>query len=443
MSSSKLAALVATLASIASVSAHGKVSGIVAGGVYHPGYTINYAYSPTHPPLVAWSVPEDKDTGYINPGNFSNPDIICHKGATPGELYATVAAGSTVELQWTDWPESHHGPVIDYLANCNGECTSADKTALKFNKIAAQGMFDHTAQPGNWASDKLIAANNSWTVTIPKNVAPGNYVLRHEIIALHSANNKDGAQNYPQCVNLKVTGSGTDKLAAGTPGMELYKPDDAGIFVNIYDTLPSYSIPGPKLHSGASSPSSDPPTTSKSTSAGYGPPSTTSSSSPEETAPGNEYGSTSSQEAAASSSSSSPTTLPPYPTPTSNSTTTTFPIIHQQPSSTKPTKKPCTTKPKSTSLPTSIPETQPTAPVSTPTTTPSAPSNEPETEPEPEPETEPSTTNPTNPPSKPNFSSMTTADLFAWLDMIVAELKSRLGGTTRKIRRHTRDFVAV
>ncbi|KAI4094190.1 MAG: hypothetical protein LQ339_007533 [Xanthoria mediterranea] len=343
MSYSKLAALVATLASIASVSAHGKVSGIVAGGVYHPGYTINYAYSPTHPPLVAWSVPEDKDTGYVNPGNFSNPDIICHKGATPGELYATVAAGSTVELQWTDWPEPHHGPVIDYLANCNGECTSTEKTALRFNKIGAQGMFDHTNQPGNWASDKLIATNNSWTVTIPKNVAPGNYVLRHEIIALHSANNKDGAQNYPQCVNLKVTGSGTDKLASGTPGMELYKPDDAGIFVNIYDTLPSYSIPGPKLHSGASSPSSsDPPPVSTSTSAGYGSPSTTSSS-PGETAPSNEY--------------------------------------------------------------------------------------------------EPSSS--TNPPATPNFSSMTTADLFAWLDMIVAELKSRLGSKTSKMRRHTRDFVAV
>ncbi|CAL8584780.1 hypothetical protein XPA_010366 [Xanthoria parietina] len=441
MSYFKLAALVAALASIASVSAHGKVSGIVAGGVYHPGYTINYAYSPTHPPLIAWSVPGDKDTGYINPGNFSNPDIICHKGATPGELYATVAAGSTVELQWTTWPESHHGPVIDYLANCNGECTSADKTALKFNKIAAQGMFDHTNQPGKWASDKLIAANNSWTVTIPKTVAPGNYVLRHEIIALHSANKQDGAQNYPQCVNLKVTGSGTDKLASGTPGMELYKPDDAGIFVNIYDTLPSYSIPGPKLHSGASSPSSsDPPTTSTSTSAGYGSPSTTSSSSssPEATAPGNEYGSTSSQEAAASSSSSSPTTLPPYPTPTSNSTTTTTSPIHHQPSSTKPTKKPCTTKTKSTSVPTSIPETQPTSSIPTTTTTPSAPVTEPETETN----TEPSSTTDTTP-SKPNFSSMTTADLFAWLDKIVAELKSRLGGKTQKIRRHTRDFVAV
>ncbi|KAL8750522.1 MAG: hypothetical protein Q9199_007006, partial [Rusavskia elegans] len=288
MSTFKLVALAAALASISSVSAHGKVSGIVAGGVYHPGYTINYAYSPSHPPLAAWSVPEDKDTGFINPGSFSNPDVICHKGATPGELYATVAAGSTVELQWTDWPESHHGPVIDYLANCNGECTSVDKTALKFNKIDAQGMFDHTTQPGNWASDKLIAANNSWTVTIPKNVAPGNYVLRHELIALHSANNKDGAQNYPQCINLKVTGSGTDKLASGTPGMELYKPDDAGIFVNIYDTLTNYTIPGPELYSGAS-PSSETPTTSTSTSADYGSPSTTSS--PEETSPTNEYGS--------------------------------------------------------------------------------------------------------------------------------------------------------
>ncbi|KAL8658769.1 MAG: hypothetical protein Q9226_000794 [Calogaya cf. arnoldii] len=448
MSTFKLAALAAALASLSTVSAHGKVTGIVAGGAYHPGYVIGYAYSPSHPPLAAWSVPDDKDTGFINPGNYSNPDVICHKGATPGELYATVAAGSTVELQWSEWPESHHGPVIDYLANCNGECTSVEKTALKFNKIAAGGMIEHKApyQPGTWASDKVIAANNSHTVTIPKNVAPGNYVLRHEMIALHSANKADGAQNYPQCINLKVTGSGSDKLASGTPGMELYKPDDAGIFVNIYNTLTSYTIPGPKLYSGAS-PLSETPTTS--TSADSGSPTTTSS--PGETSPTEEYGSASSQEAASSSTLSSSSALPPYPTPTSNSTS-----IHTPG---KKGKKPCTTKTKSPSLSTSTPET-PTTPSDTiPTTTPSTPSNqtEPVTEPETETETEtePETgaetgtdtetdteTAPTaTVPSKSKLTTMTTAELFEWLDMIVAELKSRLG--SKKIRRHTRDFMGL
>ncbi|KAL9598182.1 MAG: hypothetical protein Q9219_004679 [cf. Caloplaca sp. 3 TL-2023] len=216
----------------------------------YPGYTIGFTYTDNPPPVVGWSIPEDKDSGYVNPGNYSNLDIICHKGATPAQKYVTVAAGGTVELQWSKWPESHHGPVIDYLANCNGECTSVDKTKLLFNKIDELGLLDYSSMPGNWASDKLIAANNSWTVTVPQSLAPGNYVLRHEIVALHSAQNPDGAQNYPQCINLQVTGYGADRLASGTLGMALYKPNDAGIAVNIYEKL-TYTIPGPKLYSGS------------------------------------------------------------------------------------------------------------------------------------------------------------------------------------------------
>ena len=164
-----------------------------------------------------------------------------------------VTAGETVELQWTAWPASHHGPVIDYLANCNGECTAVDKTTLLFNKIDGVGLIDDVSMPGIWAADQLIAANNSWTVTIPASIAPGSYVLRHEIIALHSAENADGAQNYPQCVNLQVVGAGTDRLSSGTLGTELYSPSDPGVQVNIYTSLSTYIVPGPSLFSGASS----------------------------------------------------------------------------------------------------------------------------------------------------------------------------------------------
>lgn len=83
-------------------------------------------------------------------------------------------------------------------------------------------------------------------MTIPANLKPGNYVLRHEIIALHSASNADGAQNYPQCVNLKVTGSGTEQ-PEGTLGTALYSADDEGINFNLYTTFDSYPIPGPAL----------------------------------------------------------------------------------------------------------------------------------------------------------------------------------------------------
>ncbi|MCJ1394314.1 hypothetical protein MMC18_007192 [Xylographa bjoerkii] len=238
------------------VAAHGIVTGIVAGGTYYQGYNPSFQFTNPIPKVAGWSSPEDLSLGFIDPSNYTNPDIICHLGATPGATYATVAAGGTVELQWSVWPSSHHGPVIDYLANCNGDCTNVDKTTLQFNKIDGVGLISDTAAPGIWASDQLIAANNSWTVIIPATIASGSYVLRHEIIALHSAENDNGAQNYPQCVNLNITGIGADGLSSGTLGTSLYTPTDAGILFNIYITPLSYNVPGPALLIGAVQPTS-------------------------------------------------------------------------------------------------------------------------------------------------------------------------------------------
>ena len=59
----------------------------------------------------------------------------------------------------------------------------------------------------------------------------------------------NGAQNYPHCINLKVTGSGTDKLSSGTLGTALYKPGQPGIEIDIYKPL-QYQMPGPPLYKG-------------------------------------------------------------------------------------------------------------------------------------------------------------------------------------------------
>jgi len=56
------------------------------------------------------------------------------------------------------------------------------------------------------------------------------------------------------CINLKISGSGTEKPclsgAVCKKGTELYTPTDKGILINIYTTLSSYPIPGPKVWSG-------------------------------------------------------------------------------------------------------------------------------------------------------------------------------------------------
>ncbi|KAL2842802.1 glycosyl hydrolase family 61-domain-containing protein [Aspergillus pseudodeflectus] len=261
--------LTALLGTAASVLGHGYVTSIDVDGTTYGGYLIDTYYYESNPPeIIAWSTTAT-DTGYVAPTAYDDPDIICHRGAEPGALSAEIAPGGSVTLYWSTWPTDHHGPVISYLAECGGDCASVDKTTLEFFKIDEGGLIDNSAVPGTWASDELIAANFSRTITIPSDIKSGNYVLRHEIIALHGAGTLDAAQNYPQCVNLKVTGSGT-ATPAGTLGTELYKDTDAGILVNIWNALSSYEIPGPALYtagSGTATSSSSSSSSSSSTSA--------------------------------------------------------------------------------------------------------------------------------------------------------------------------------
>lgn len=191
---SRTAAAVLALASASNVAAHGHITNIVINGVSYLGFDgPAYPYTPNPPPTIGWII-DDTDNGFVAPAAFGDPDIICHRSATPAPGHAVVAAGDKISLQWTvPWPDSHHGPVIDYLAKCDGLCENVDKTQLKFFKIDGAGWISG-ANPGVWATDTLIADNSTWLVQIPADIAPGNYVLRHEIIALHSAGSVNGAQ---------------------------------------------------------------------------------------------------------------------------------------------------------------------------------------------------------------------------------------------------------
>ncbi|CAM1505820.1 Fc.00g114570.m01.CDS01 [Cosmosporella sp. VM-42] len=250
--SSTTRTLVSALVGAVSVAAHGHVNNIVVNGVSYAGYDVTKLPYMSDPPVVVGWSSEATDNGFVAPDAFSDPDIICHKGALNAKGHAQVAAGDSIYIQWDTWPESHHGPVLDYLASCGTSgCESVDKEALKFFKIDEVGLVDGSAAPGQYGADELIANGNGWLVEIPSSIKPGFYVLRHEIIALHSAGQENGAQNYPQCFNLEITGSGTEQ-PEGTLGTELYKADDEGILFNIYTTLSDYPVPGPTVIAGAS-----------------------------------------------------------------------------------------------------------------------------------------------------------------------------------------------
>jgi len=237
------------------VAGHGIVTKIVAGTKTYQGYNPNFQYMPTPPPTIGWAAPATQDMGPV-PGDPSNPDIICQRGATNAKTSAEIAAGDMVSVQWTPWPASHKGPMLDYLADCGGDCSTVDKSTLKFFKIDGVGMTGLTGTPSNYADDDMIAANNTWSVKIPATIKAGNYVLRHETIALHQAQAAGGAQYYPQCVNLQVTGGGSD-VPAGVLGTQLYKATDPGVMFNIYQqfkALSDYPVPGPPLYVAGGSP---------------------------------------------------------------------------------------------------------------------------------------------------------------------------------------------
>ncbi|PSN64964.1 glycoside hydrolase, partial [Corynespora cassiicola Philippines] len=225
--------------------AHGTVPSLLIDGESKQGFLLDYYYAQQNggeiPEHYGWYA-ENLDNGFVAPNAFGEPDIICHKNAKPASATTSVAAGGKVEFQWTAWPESHMGPVITYVANCGGDCATVDKTTLKFVKIDEAGYED-----GQWAAIKMIANNNTWPVTVPETLAPGNYVFRHEIIALHGGGDLNGAQNYPQCFNIEITGSGTDN-PEGVLGTELYTPEDAGIHFSPYQGTIDYPIPGPALY---------------------------------------------------------------------------------------------------------------------------------------------------------------------------------------------------
>ncbi|KAB8262210.1 glycosyl hydrolase family 61-domain-containing protein [Aspergillus pseudonomiae] len=249
MSLSKVASVL--LASVSLVAGHGYVSSIEVDGTTYGGYLVDTYYYESDPPeLIAWST-NATDDGYVAPTAYDSSDIICHRGSAPAALSAPVAPGGTVKMTWNTWPDDHHGPVITYLAKCSGSCSDVDKTSLEFFKVDAGGLIDDTDIPGTWASDQLIDDSYSRSITIPTDIEAGYYVLRHEIIALHGAEDLDGAQNYPQCINLQVTGSGT-AAPSGTLGTALYKDTDPGIYVDIWQSLSSYTIPGPSLYTAGS-----------------------------------------------------------------------------------------------------------------------------------------------------------------------------------------------
>ncbi|KAK4099123.1 carbohydrate-binding module family 1 protein [Parathielavia hyrcaniae] len=174
----------------------------------------------------------------------------------------TVQAGSQVTGAWlhtltSTGPDatadnkvidsSHKGPITVWMKKvADATRNPSSGPGGGWFKIAEEGLSN-----GRWGVDNLIAAGGIHKATIPTCIENGDYLLRFEILALHSAYDLRGAQFYMECAQIRVTGgTGTGRPATvSIPGV--YSANDPGIHVMIYNNRgqpypSSYSIPGPR-----------------------------------------------------------------------------------------------------------------------------------------------------------------------------------------------------
>ncbi|EIW63682.1 uncharacterized protein TRAVEDRAFT_34449 [Trametes versicolor FP-101664 SS1] len=242
-----LAALGLALIAPTVVNAHGYIHTYEIGGTSYSGWLpFSDPYESPVPSRIERKIPSD---GPIL--DVTSSDLACNKGGETGvKAIATAAAGSKITFDWQSWPADHMGPVTTYMTDCKGDCSTFDASNAKWFKIDAAGYTN-----GQWAATQLIANGAKWTSTIPSELKAGEYLVRHEIIALHDAG---APQFYPSCAQVKVTGSGT-QVPSGSSLVSIPGLYTIAEFPDIWsDSFKSFSIPGPAVaFSGSDSGSGD------------------------------------------------------------------------------------------------------------------------------------------------------------------------------------------
>ncbi|KZV93254.1 hypothetical protein EXIGLDRAFT_674276 [Exidia glandulosa HHB12029] len=182
----------------------------------------------------------------------TSADMACNIAAASAPNTCAVKAGDTlsVEMHQQAGDRScaseaiggqHYGPIMIYLAKVSNAATAVGASSNWF-KISEGGLMSNN--PDYFANQVLNDNCGHWTFKLPSDIAPGDYLLRAETIALHTASTSGQAQFYMSCYQLQISGTGT----ASPPTVKIpgaYSASDPGILVNIHQNLTTYKIPGP------------------------------------------------------------------------------------------------------------------------------------------------------------------------------------------------------
>lgn len=240
------------------VSAHGYVSAVAIDGQLYNGNPPN-SHKPFASPIRMISIP-------FPIYGANNTNLTCGNSAQKAQVVAAAKPGSKLTFSWqsgntspgqTHWPHDT-GPMMTYMAACEGTtCDNFDASGAKWFKIHQVGLQNiGSANAQRVWYQKEIMNGNSLTVPLPNNIKPGDYLVRHEILALHLAN-EGKAEYYPSCTQIRISGSGT-----GVPSQTVsfpggYHDSDPGILdLHVYDPGANYTFPGPPVDTLAASDSS-------------------------------------------------------------------------------------------------------------------------------------------------------------------------------------------
>jgi hypothetical protein len=170
--------------------------------------------------------------------NLNSDQMTCYERSpgTPASGTLDVQAGSPVTFGIN--PNLYHpGPVNVYMAK-------APSTAASFNGKGNVWFKIFEDKPTATSSSITWPNYNqaSQTVTIPRCIANGEYLIRFEQIGLHSAG---APQLYISCAQVRVSGgsgSASPNLLS-FPGS--YSMSDPGLSANIWWPIPTnYKAPG-------------------------------------------------------------------------------------------------------------------------------------------------------------------------------------------------------
>ncbi|KAI1848582.1 hypothetical protein JX265_011564 [Neoarthrinium moseri] len=196
--------------------------------------------------------------------DVSSTAIRCNAGTSPVASKCNVKAGDTVTIEIHQQPGdrscnteaiggAHYGPVQAYLSKVSNSAT-ADGSDGFFKIYADTWAKNPSGSSGDddyWGTKDINTCCGRLNVKIPTDVAPGDYLLRAEALALHTASSSGQAQFYMTCYQLTISGSGTANPATVKfPGA--YQASDPGILVDIHAKMSTYIAPGPTVYSGGS-----------------------------------------------------------------------------------------------------------------------------------------------------------------------------------------------